>query len=66
MTGRNDHSDKRSEDDKRLHAWFRQCDEIRRARRSTGTLKAIEGVIRESLWPSWPIPLRATVADLHR
>ena len=32
VTGRNDHSDKRSEDGKRHHAWFRQRDEIRQAR----------------------------------
>jgi hypothetical protein len=36
VTGRNDHSDKRSEDGKRHHAWFRQRDEIRQARRQLG------------------------------
>ena len=36
VTGRNDHSDKRSEDGKHHHAWFRQRDEIRQARRQPG------------------------------
>ena len=36
VTGRNDHSDKRGEDGKRHHAWFRQRDEIRQARRQPG------------------------------
>jgi hypothetical protein len=36
VTGRDDHSDKRSEDGKRHHAWFRQRDEIRQARRQPG------------------------------
>ena len=36
VTGRNDHSDKRGEDGKRHHAWFRQRNEIRQARRQPG------------------------------
>jgi hypothetical protein len=36
VTGRSDHSDKRTEDGKRHHAWFRQRDEVRQARSQQG------------------------------